>query len=163
MTNTSPTTAVTTTKNKAGRPRAHVDLAQVTELAAQGYSMNDIARKLGVSERLMWQRCAEDPSVKSAYDIGVDDPFGLATKTLRELILERNLGAICFLLRNKFKWTAGSTSEVTIKHEVQMPTIDGHVLEMAAYQSALLDSPDPDAVDAEFSEVGEFDLVEACK
>jgi len=161
MTNTSPTTAVTTTKNKAGRPRAHVDLAQVTELAAQGYSMNDIARKLGVSERLMWQRCAEDPSVKSAYDTGVDDLFGLATKTLRELILERNLGAICFLLRNKFKWTAGSTSEVTIKHEVQMPTITSHVLDMAREHSLLLDSPDPDAVDAEFTEVAEFDLVEA--
>ena len=160
MTDTPSNTAVvpTTTKRGAGRPRVHVDLEQVTQLASLGYSMADIARHMNLSESLLWQRVREDPRVQEAYNIGIDDIFNLATRTLRELVLERNLGAICFLLRNKFKRTAGSTSEITVKHEVQVPTIDGHVQELAAYSKALLDGPDPDAEDAIEAE---FDLVEA--
>ena len=126
--------------------------------------MNDIARRLGVSERLCWARCAEDPAFKEAYDAGVDDLFDLATKTLRQLILEKSPAAVFFTLRNKFKWLAGSSSEITIKHEpAPVPMITSHVLDLAREHSLLLDSPDIDTVDAEFSEVDSFDLTAAMR
>jgi hypothetical protein len=156
------TAVATTAKRRVGRPKAQINLSEVFELASQGYSMSDIGRRLHVSERLLWQRCQDSPEFKEAYDEGLDNLFDVATKTLRQLVLEKHCGALLFLLRNKFKWTAGAQSEITIRHEPAAgPTIDmTNINFLAAECSRLLDH-DPDAVDAEFVEVGEFNLEEA--
>jgi hypothetical protein len=158
-------TAVATTvpAKRPGRPRAFVDLARVHELAGQGLSMNEISRAMGVSERLMWSRLENDPDVKAAYNAGISEVLDLTTKTLLDLVKERNLGACIFMLRNRFKWTAGAQLDVTVRREpAPAPTIDGHVLDLARAHTALLDGPDPDSMtDAEFTEV--FSLTEAMK
>ena len=166
MTDTSKTaTAVATQpKSKGGRPRAHVDLARIHELAGQGLSMTEVARAMGLSERLLWSRVADDPDVKAAYNAGISEVLDLTTKTLLDLVKERNLGACIFMLRNRFKWTAGAQLDVTVRHgPAPMPTITSHVLDMAREHSLLLDSPDPDAIEAEFTEVGSFNLNDAMR
>jgi len=112
----------------------------------------------------MWSRLENDPDVKAAYNAGISEVLDLTTKTLLDLVKERNLGACIFMLRNRFKWTAGAQLDVTVRHEpAPMPTIDDHVLRLAAEHSALLDGPDPDLIEGEFTEVDGFNLTEAMR
>jgi hypothetical protein len=165
MSTSSNTAVAVVPTKKAGRPKAYVDLKRVHDLAAQGMSVNFIAARIGVSERALWQRMEHEPAVREAFDSGIAQAVDEASGLIIERIRAGDVACAQFFLRNRAKWNVGASAELTINVQNNAPplTITNHVLEMAAYQSALLDSPDPDAVDAEWSEVGEFNLQEALK
>ena len=120
-------------------------------MAAKGMGVEAIARRLCVSERTLWNHLAADDSFREAWKAGEAEGVDFATGKLWELIEQGSLGALCFYLRAKGGFRAGA-QEVIVRHEVAMPTITNHVQELAAYQTALLDGPDPDddAIDVEY-------------
>jgi hypothetical protein len=161
-------TAIATTqpgKNKAGRPKAYIDLQRVHDLAAQGLSINHLAAMIGISERALWSRMESDPAVRTAFDTGIAKAVYEASGLVIEKIRAGDVFCAMWFLKNRGGWRVGTTAELTInvRNAAPVPTIDmTNINSIAAECSRLLDAPDPDAVDAEFSEVP-FDLAEAMR
>jgi transcriptional regulator with XRE-family HTH domain len=157
----SNTTAIVPTKTKRppGRPKIVIDVDRVGLLASHGMSGQQIAARLNISERTLWNKLSEDESVRAAFDCGVAEGIDYATSKLFSLIEQGNLGAICFYLRSRGGFRAGTTAElnVNVRHEGPVPTIDlTNIRNMQRQQSYLLDH-DPDSEDFEDAD---FECVE---
>jgi hypothetical protein len=164
-TSSNTTTAVVPAKPKAGRPRAYVDLKRVEELAAQGMSVNFICSMVGISERAMWARMESDPAIREAYDRGIAQAVNEASGLIIQKIRAGDAQCAMFFLRNRAKWNVGASAElnINVRHDAPVMTIDmSNINSIAAECSRLLDADDPDAVDAEFTEVP-FDLASAMR
>ncbi len=100
-------------KPARGRPRkGEVDPDAIRALAALGLNATTIAARLGLSRRTLFERLAEDPVARAAYDDGLADLVTTAGAKLRELIEGGNVTAIIFALKCKggiFDATRGFT------------------------------------------------------
>lgn len=141
--------AVATAERPMGRPRIAIDVAEITRLAALGLSADQIADRLGVSRRTLFNRMNEDPAAREAMDQGLSEGIDFAASKLHELISEKNLGAICFYLRTRGHWRAAPQVIQVTHSNTAPPTIDGHIFDLAARQSALLDLDDDGAPESE--------------
>jgi hypothetical protein len=148
--------ALATEKRGPGRPRVVLDLEAVRKLATIGLNATQIADRLRIGRRTLLAKAAEDPAVRQALDEGLSDGISFAAGKLWEKIEAGDLGSIVFYLRTRAHWrSAPDTLNVNVRQfGGPAPTIDDHVLDLAARHTALLDSPDPDGVvDVEWSEV----------
>jgi hypothetical protein len=161
----SATTDIVPAKHKAGRPKSYIDLQRVHDLAEQGMSVNFIAARIGVSERALWNRMETDSAVRSAFDSGIAKAVDVASGLVMEKIKSGDHFCAMWFLRNRAKWSVSASAEltITVRNDAPALTITSHVMDMAAEHSRLLDSPDIDAVEAEFSEVDSFNLEEALR
>jgi hypothetical protein len=149
---TTTAVAVPPAKRSVGRPKIVIDVDRVRLLASHGMSGQQIAARLNISERTLWNKLSEDESVRAAFDEGIAIGVDYATSKLFELIEQGNLGAICFYLRSRGGFRAGATAEinVNVRNTGRVPKIDlTNIRNMAAQQSWLLDH-DPDVEDCDF-------------
>ena len=112
---------------------------------------------LGCAERTLWLRMSESPEVRAAFHEGNAAGVDKASATLWELIDQGNIARLIFYLRSCGGWRAAASQvKNTVHHpSAPYPIITSHVLDMAREHSLLLDSPDPDLIKAEFSDVTE--------
>ncbi len=88
-----------------GRPRkGEIDADAIRALAALGLNATTIAARLGLSRRTLFERLAEDPVARAAYDVGLADLVATAGAKLRELIEQGNVAAVIFTLKTKGGW-----------------------------------------------------------
>ncbi len=88
-----------------GRPRkAEIDADAIRALAALGLNATTIAARLGLSRRTLFERLAEDPVAREAYDEGLADLVTTAGAKLRELVEAGNVTALIFVLKTKGGW-----------------------------------------------------------
>ena len=82
---------------KKGPPRAKLDLAQVEVLASIQCTDYEIALVLGVSEKTIQRRKADDPAFLSAYEKGRADGRVSLRKWQFETAKARNVGMLIWL------------------------------------------------------------------
>jgi predicted DNA-binding protein (UPF0251 family) len=140
------TKAGTPAKNLGGRPRVDIDMNEVRRLAALGLAADNIADRLGVSRKTLFNVMNRDPAIRDAMDQGLSAGIDFAASKLHDLISQGNLGAICFYLRTRSWIPPKSEVTVTVRNgDMNGPlTIDGHVSDIAEEHRRLLDGPNPD-------------------
>jgi hypothetical protein len=134
-------TGGTAVARPVGRPPAIIPLDRVHELSALGLSVKTIAARLGVGLRTLQERAAADPELRAALDEGLAVFVEDAATGLRQLVAERNLGAICFALKTRGGFTVREEQSpaVTINLGSQPATIStAHADELAEQQRAIL-------------------------
>jgi hypothetical protein len=83
-------------------------------------------------------------------DEGLAVAVETATRTLWDMaIKERNLGALIFWLKCRGGFSIRQEVQVNVVPSGFAPTLDDHITEMAARQSALLDAVDADWVEVD--------------
>jgi hypothetical protein len=125
----------------------------VWDLAHNGLTVEQMAPYFRMTPRALAQRFSDDPELMLAFRSGLADMQLEAGQVIGHRMRQGDLEAAKFIAARKAGWT--SSRDIRIAPTAGIPpTIDGHVLDLAAKHSALLDSPDPDSVpDAEWSEV----------
>ena len=140
---TEPRAAIIASSKQTGRPRIDISAAEVRLLAGRGLTTDQIADRLGVSRRTLYDRMKENVELRGAMDVGVSQAVDKAAEKLQELIEAGNLGAVIYYLRAKGGWSTKQEVTVTLRPD-SGPLIDGHVTELGASHSRLLDGPDLD-------------------
>jgi hypothetical protein len=136
-------------KHPGGRPRSEVDMNEVRRLAGLGLSAENIADRLNVSRKTLFNIMNRDSAIRDAMNQGLSEGIDFAASKLHDLIDQGNLGAICFYLRTR-SWIPPKTEvNVTIRREDfgGAPTIDGHIFDLAEEHRRLLDGPNPDDIE----------------
>ena len=142
--------------NKGGPPRIQIDLDVVRDLASLGLTQAMVASRMGFSIRTFGNRMKESPEFREAYESGLAQGVQRAAEVLSAGIMNGDIEAAKFFLRARGGFAVSAAQTVVVTPPGSAPVIDGHVLDLAAKHSALLDSPDPDSVpDAEWSEVAD--------
>ena len=101
--------------NKAGRPRALVptDAAERIEaLAADGFSLDGVARKLDTNRSTLAQWFDADPALKDAFDAGREHERHTLHNVLYRLAVEKDDKiAAMFLLKARHSYVEGDRFE----------------------------------------------------
>src|SRR4051812_30001869 len=85
---------------RRGRRLAHINPDQVRELAGLGMTAEQIASRIGVSRRTLFDRMRREPGLRRAFDEGVAVAIELAARLLWELVIrERKAAALIFWLK----------------------------------------------------------------
>jgi hypothetical protein len=147
--------ALAPAKRAPGRPLVPISPDDVRTLARRGLTVDQVADRLNVSRRTMYARMASDSALRDAMDAGVSEGIDFAAGKLMDMIADGNLTATIFYLRSRAKWrSSDDTVNINIRQAIGTPPgIDDHVMRMAAAHTALLNGPDPDIVDADWTEV----------
>jgi hypothetical protein len=123
----------------------------VFTLSQSGLTIDTMAPYFGLTGMALRIRMQKQPELMQAFCAGLADLVAEAGHVVRNHVLANDLDAAKFVLRNKGGWTTPRDIKVSVDSGNAPPTIDGHVLDLAARHTALLDSPDPDAPDAEWT------------
>lgn len=99
-----------------------------------------------MSRRTLYERMKESPKLREAMDVGVSQAVDKAAEKLQELIEAGNLGAVIYYLRAKGGWSTKHEVTVMVRPDAG-PLIDGHIADLAAQHTQLLDGPDLDVDD----------------
>lgn len=137
----------------SGRPPAAIDLHRVRDLAALGLSAEQIADRLGICRRTLFNRMATDPSIRAAMDEGLSEATEFAARTLFDMAREKNLGALIFFLKTRGGFhvpkEAQQVPAVTVNiTPSSRPVTFGRVAELVRRQTEALDLATGDSSDA---------------
>ena len=73
-------------------------------MASFGMKESDICNLLGISSRTLQRRKHEDERIQDAIEKGKSEGAFTATRTLAQMIKDKNLGALCFYLKTQHGW-----------------------------------------------------------
>ena len=109
------TNTLTASGRKVGRPRATVPAdaaSRIRDLAADGFSLQGIAERLGTRRATLAQWFDADPALKEAFDIGREHERHVLHNVLFRLATEKNNPiAAMFLLKARHGYREGDQSE----------------------------------------------------
>jgi predicted DNA-binding protein (UPF0251 family) len=86
------------------KPRIQIDLEEVERLASLGLSQEQIAASLGISERTLRNRKADDAAFAGAIKAGQAKGIGEIANALWENAKGGNVTAQIFFLKARAKW-----------------------------------------------------------
>lgn len=103
------------------------DLEQITQLAAQGYTLSKIALELG--QRVEALSSSKIPEVMEAYKAGVALAVGEATSELMKQVRKGNTVAIIYFLKARAKetWSDTAPKSIEIKQELGGTTVNAEI------------------------------------
>lgn len=126
---------------------------EVFMLAKAGMTIEQMAPYLGMKPMVLAQYFHNHPDIHDAYISGKLTLIARAGHVVGKKVDEGDLDAAKFVLRTKGGWSTVQNVHVRGGASGPSPAIDSHVSDLAAEHSALLDAPDPDAIDAEWQDV----------
>ena len=83
------------------KPKIEIDLNEVEDLASRGLTKQQIADKLGISERTLYTRQSESAEFAEAIKRGGAKGVAFASNKLFEAVERGEAWAICFFLKTK--------------------------------------------------------------
>lgn len=96
----------------AGKP-IEIDLAKVEQLAALGLSREQIASSLGISQRTLYNRQADDAEFAEAIKRGRSKGVSVVASKLMEQVKSGNITAMIFYLKTQGGWRETQRTELT--------------------------------------------------
>lgn len=99
------------------KPRIEIDLAEVEDLASKGLSQAEIALNLGICEKTLYNRKAEDTEFTQAIARGRAKGTQKAADVLNKILGSQDqrvaLDAAKFFLARRANWAETQKSEIT--------------------------------------------------
>jgi|GEM_PF-6146291 len=84
------------------------------EKLAKYLTADQIADVLMISRRTLYRIFDRDDDVMARYKKGCAEAVGIAGQSLMKLVLENNLGAICFFLKTRGGWKESAKMQVEL-------------------------------------------------
>lgn len=127
----------------AGRPPTPIDLSRLRDLAALGLSADQIADRLGISRRTLFNRMAAEPQIRATMDAGLSEATEFCARTLLDMARERNLGALIFWLKTRGGFNVPKEAAPAVAVQIHIDATEApvdfdHVDRLAARQAELL-------------------------